>query len=65
MPMNAPERTEALRQTDQVKEHRGNPGVDTVPQELCPDEQIPPWNPVKSHVLDERPSETFADGAGI
>ena len=63
--MNAPERTEVPRQTDQIEEHRGNPGVDTVLQELCPDEQTPPRNPVRPHVAGERPSETFADGAGI
>ena len=63
--MNAPERTEVPRQTDQIEEHRGNPGVDTVPQEPGSTEEPPSRNPVRPHVPGERPSETFADGAGI
>ena len=60
--MNASEHSDVLRGTDPVKEHRGNPGVDTLPPEFCPREQ-PPWDPVGPS--DEGAFETFVDGAGI
>jgi hypothetical protein len=63
--MNVSERSAVLRQTDQIKEHRGNPRVDTVPQEPYPAEQAPPRNPVRPNIPDEGAFETLAGGAGI
>ena len=63
--MNTSARSEVLSETDQVKEHCGNPGVDTVPRRSCPEEQIPRQNPGEPSVPDERASESFVGGAGI
>jgi hypothetical protein len=63
--MNASERPPLLPETDRVKEHRDNPRIDTVPQELCPNEQAAPWDPVGLGVPDQGLSEAFVGGAGI
>ena len=63
--MNTSALSEVLSETDQGKEHRGNPGVDTVPKKSCPNEQIPPRNPAGPYVPDEGAFESFAGGAGI
>ena len=63
--MNTPARSEVLSESDQVKEHCGNPAVDTVPQRSCPNEQIPRRNPGGPYVPAERPFESFVGGAGI
>jgi hypothetical protein len=63
MLMNTSVHSEVLRGADQVKEHRGNPRVDTVRQEFCASEQIPPRNPDRPYVPDE--GAFFVDGAGI
>ena len=60
--MNASARFEVLREPDQFGEHHGDQRVDTVLQELCSDEQLPPRNPVRLSIRDV---ETFAGGAGI
>jgi hypothetical protein len=65
MEMNASPRPEVLRETDHVQERRGNPGVDTVRQEPCPNEQTPPLNPPGADVPDEGDFETSVGGAGI
>ena len=63
--MNPSTRSEVLSETDQGKEHCGNPIVDTVQQELCSNEQTPPWDPLGPYVPDEGAFETFVGGAGI
>jgi hypothetical protein len=63
--MNPSTRSEVLPETDHVQEHRGNPGVDTVPPGLCSDEQTLSRNPVGPYVPDEADFETFVGGAGI
>jgi hypothetical protein len=63
--MDASERSDVLRDADQVKGHRGIPSVDAAPQELCPSEQTPPRNPVGPFAGDEGAFETFVDGSGI
>jgi hypothetical protein len=65
MQMNGSAYSEVLRETDQVKEHRGNPGVDTAPQEVCFNEEAPPRNPVRPCAPDEGAFETFIGGEGI
>jgi hypothetical protein len=65
MPMNAPEHPGALRQTDHVPEHRGNPSVHTTPRERCPNEPAPPRRPVGPDTPDEGAFMTFVGGAGI
>ena len=57
--MNTSTRSPVRGEMEQVKEHRGNPGVDAVPEEFCPSEQPPPGDP------DEGAFETFVDGGGI
>ena len=63
--MNTSARSEVLSETDQVKEHCDNPGVDTLPQRSCLNEQISPRNPVEPSVPDEGAFESFGGGAGI
>jgi hypothetical protein len=63
--MNAPKRSEVLREMDPVREHRAHPGVHTVPREHRSDGQTPPRNPGGTYAPDEGTFETFADGAGI
>jgi hypothetical protein len=63
MHMNPSTRSEVLSEPDQGKEHRGNPRVDTVLQEIFPNEQTPSRNPAGPSR--ERAFETFAGGAGI
>jgi hypothetical protein len=65
MPMNASERSEDRRETDQAQEHCATPMVHPVPQEHHSDRQTPPGNPVGPHVPDEGAFETFVGGAGI
>jgi hypothetical protein len=65
MQMNPPADSEVRSEADQGKKHRGNPRVDTVPQELCSNEQTPARDPVGSYVPGERAMETFIEGAGI
>ena len=65
MPVNTSAHPHVLRETDQDKEHRGIPRVDTLPEELCSTGQAPPWNPVGPHIPDEGATETFVGGAGI
>jgi hypothetical protein len=65
MPMNAPERSDGLRQADHIQGHRGTPGAHTTPHELCPNEQAPPRGPVGPDIPIRGTSETFAGGAGI
>jgi hypothetical protein len=64
MSMNASARTEVLRQRDQVKEHRGYPGV-TLPPEVCVSEPSRHGNPVQPDVPDEAGFPSFIHGAGI
>jgi hypothetical protein len=64
MEMNGSACSEVLRGTDQVKDHRGNPGVDPVP-EVCLDQEAPPRNPVRPCAPDEGAFETFIGGEGI
>ena len=63
--MRAYTHPEGPRETDHVQERPGNPGVDTVPQEPCPNEQTPPQNPEGPYVPDEGDFETSVGGAGI
>ena len=63
--MNVSARPEALRETNHVQERRGNPGVDTMLQELCSSEQAPPWNAPGANVPDKGAFETFISRAGI
>jgi len=63
--MNVSARPEALRETNHVQERRGNPGVDTMLQELCSTEQAPPGKPPGPNVPDEGAFETFVGGSGI
>jgi hypothetical protein len=63
--MNASAGHEVLSETDQVEGHRGNPSVDTVPQELRSNEQTSPWNPGGPDGPDEGAFTTFVGGAGI
>jgi hypothetical protein len=63
--MNASARPEDLREMDHVQERRGNPGVDAVPQEPCPNEQTPPLSPPGPSVPDERDFANSVGGAGI
>jgi hypothetical protein len=65
MPMNPSTLSAILRETEQGKEHRGNPGVDTLPQEPCPTEQPPPRNSAAPDAPDEGTFETYTDGSGI
>jgi hypothetical protein len=65
MEMNVPARPEVLRGTDHVQERRGDPGVDTVLQELCPNEQASPRDLLGPYVPDEGAFETSVGGAGI
>jgi hypothetical protein len=57
--------SEVLRETDPVKQHRGNPRVGTVFHEIRSDEQIAPRIPVGRNARDERTYETYIGGAGI
>jgi hypothetical protein len=61
--MNPSPRPELLSETDQGKEHRGNPRVDTVLQELFSNEQTQSRSPAGPS--GDRAFETFAGGAGI
>jgi hypothetical protein len=63
--MNAPERTEVLRETEHVPEHRGNPSGHALAHETCPNEQAPPRVPLGPHAPVRGTSETFVGGAGI
>jgi hypothetical protein len=63
--MNPSTLSEKLRATDQVQEHRGNPGMDSLPQESHSTDQTPPFNPTAPHVSDEGAFATFAGGDGI
>ena len=63
--MNLSPWSEILGETNPVKEHRGNPGVDTGPQEPCSIEQTPPRNPVGPSIPDGIAFETFVGGAVI
>ena len=53
------------RETDQGKEHRGNPGVDPLPREACPTEQTSPRNSAAPDAPDEGAFEIYTDGSGI
>jgi hypothetical protein len=64
MPMNTSERYNVLRETDQVKEHGGDPSMDAVPQELCSDEQNSPRKANGPSDLDEGAYDSLAGGAG-
>ena len=63
--MSASERTQVPRKADQVKEHRGDQGVDAVLQEVCSNERLSPRKSVQPYVRDERDFETFVGGAGV
>jgi hypothetical protein len=63
--MNAPEHFEALRQTDHLQGHPGNPSAYSPPHEHCPTEQAPPGGPDGPYVPGGRAFETFVGGAGI
>ena len=63
--MNAPKRSEVLRETDHVHEHHANPPICTVPREHRSNRPTSPRSPVGSDIPDEGAFETFADGAGI
>jgi hypothetical protein len=67
MPMNvnASERSDVLRETAHVQEHRAHPSGDTVPEEHRSHRQAPPRNSVGPHAPGEGTFETFAGGAGI
>jgi hypothetical protein len=63
--MNESDRSEVLWEIDHVTERRGNPGVDGVLPESCPNQQFPRRNPLVSRVPDEGAFETFVGGTGI
>ena len=63
--MNAPERSDVLRQTDHVPERHGNLSAHTPPHERCPVELAPPRRPPGPDAPDEGAFMTFAGGAGI
>ena len=63
--MNASARPEGLGETVHVQERRGNPGIDPVPPEPCPNEQAPLLNHAGPSVPDEGNFETSVGGAGI
>jgi hypothetical protein len=63
--MNAPERSEAPRETDYAQEHRATPPVHAAPQEHCLNGQPALRNPIAPHVPDEGAFETFVGGADI
>jgi hypothetical protein len=63
--MNPSVSSEVLRDMDHSQEPRGNPGVDTAPQEHRSNGQTPPRNTGEPSVPDEGAFETFVDGAGI
>jgi hypothetical protein len=65
MEMNASTRPEALRETDHVQEHCGNPSDDTVPHELCPNQQTLDRNALGPCAPDENASEIYFGGGGI
>jgi hypothetical protein len=65
MEMNPSVSSEALRDWDQVQEHRADPDIDLVPQGQCSNGQSPPRNPGKPSVPDEGAFQTFVGGAGI
>jgi hypothetical protein len=63
--MNAPERSEAQRETDHAQEHRATPPVHAAPPGTRPNGQPAPRAPIGLHVPDEGAFETFVGGAGI
>jgi len=63
--MDVYERSKVLRETDQVKEYRGDPIIDAVLQGLNSNEQTPPRIPAGPVVPDGGTSEAFIDGSGI
>jgi hypothetical protein len=65
MQMSTPKRLEVRRETDQVKEHRGNSRGDTPTQKVDFNGQVQPRNPVGPNVPDRGAFETFDGGAGI
>jgi hypothetical protein len=58
-------RFEVLSETDQGKEHRGNPRAHTMPLEASANEQAPRRGPAGPPAPDEGGFETFVNGAGI
>jgi hypothetical protein len=66
MQMNPSVRSEAPGETAAIKEHRRNPGVDSLLQELYSNEQFPPRNAGSPFVPNaEVAFETFVGGTGI
>jgi hypothetical protein len=65
MQMNPSTLSEILSEADGVKDHCGNPHVDTVPPEPSLVGRPPGQNPEAPHVEDEDACGTFAGGAGI
>jgi hypothetical protein len=65
MAMNALKCPEVPRETDPVREPRGAPRVDNMPQEFVSGEQTPSLTPARPYVPDEGGFKTFVGGAGI
>jgi hypothetical protein len=63
--MNASAHPEVPREPDQVKEHGGKRGLDTVAQEDFFTEQPWPPSPAGPYIPDKGAFETFIAGAGI
>ena len=63
--MNPSTCSEVLSEAAQGAGHAGTPRADTVLQDLCSKEQIPPRDSVGPYVPAERAVDTFVDGAGI
>jgi hypothetical protein len=63
--MNPSVRAEVSRERDHAQEHRGDPAAATMREELRPDLQAPPRDPVGPHAPDKGGAQTFAGGAGI
>jgi len=63
--MNASARSEVLRETDPVKEHRASPSVDAAPQKGAVSEQSRPWSAPARDVEPHCAFQTFVDGDGI
>jgi hypothetical protein len=63
--MKPSSRADVLREPHPDQERRRDPNVEPVWQGPCGDAETPPMNDPGLSVLDGRPLETFADGAGI
>jgi hypothetical protein len=65
MEMSTSERPELPRETDPVKECRGDQDVGGAPQEFRPNEPNPTRDPVGPQLSNKSAFETYVGGAGI